>query len=97
MSYGYFRVKHKIIHISILFSISILTLFSTSCNYQSKEKNVDSIKNLHKQTEGTYPLNKEEIKQDTNVDYEKPAPPLTPEERQRLIDSTEKEDKDDKK
>lgn len=68
--------------IIIFLFIPLLLIFITSCNHQ---------------IEKTSPLYNEEIKQDTDVDYDKPAPPLTPEERQRLIDSTEKEDKEDKK
>lgn len=78
--------------IIIYLFIPLLLIFITSCNHQTKK--------LQKQTEKTspvYPVKKEQIKQDTDVDYDKPAPPLTPEERQRLIDSTEKEDKEDKK
>lgn len=96
MSYGIFEMKSKIIYLLTL----LLIILITSCTYQTKEKNVDSSPspiNLQKQTEGTYPVKIEEIKTDTDVDYEKPAPPLTPEERQRLIDSTEIEDKEDKK
>lgn len=68
--------------IIIFLFIPLLIIFITSCSHQ---------------IEKTSPRYNEEIKQDTDVDYDKPAPPLTPEERQKLIDSTEKEDKEDKK
>ncbi|MDD5434495.1 MAG: hypothetical protein PH343_03610 [Nitrospira sp.] len=89
-------MKPKIVYLVI----PIFILFSTSCNYQKKGKNVDSptsSNELQKQAEGSYPVHKEEVKPDTAVDYQKPAPPLTPEERQRLIEGTEKEGKKDKK
>ena len=78
-------MKHEIKYLLI----PLVIIFITSCSHQTKK--------LQKQTEKTSPVYNEEIKQDTDVDYDKPAPPLTPEERQRLIDSTEKEDKEDKK
>ncbi len=71
--------------IIIFLFIPLLIIFITSCSHQIEK------------TSPVSPVYKEEIKQDTDVDYDKPAPPLTPEERQRLIDSTEKEDKEDKK
>lgn len=66
---------------SMYLFLPLLIIFITSCSHQTEK------------TSPVYPVYNEEIKQDTNIDYDKPAPSLTPEERQRLIDSTEKEDK----